>query len=114
MGGSDAGLGGGDLRFTPEQVKRRLDAAQERLDDLTNELRTLQAKAADAERTTQELLHQHRRLLSWAELFADATPDEKKLVAANLIRAVRLTRNYGIKVDFNISEAQYLNGLEME
>ena len=100
--------------FTPEQVKRRMDAAQERLDGLANELRTLQTKAADAERTAQELLHQHSRLLSWAELFADATPDEKKLVAANLIRAVRLTRNYGIEVDFNISEAQYLNGLEME
>lgn len=55
-----------------------------------------------------------RELERWAKLFADATPDEKKLVAANLIRAVRLTRNYGIEVDFNISEAQYLNGLEME
>ena len=67
----------GTCVFTPEQVKRRLDAAQERLDGLTNELRTLQAKAADAERTAQELLHQHRRILSWAELFADASPDEK-------------------------------------
>ena len=104
----------GTCVFTPEQVKKRMDAAQERLDGLTDEVRTLQAKAADAERTAQELLHQHRRLLSWAELFADATPDEKKLVAANLIRAVRLTRNYGIEVEFNISEAQYLNGLEME
>ena len=65
-------------------------------------------------KTAQELLHQHSRLLPWAELFADATTDEKKLVASNLIRAVRLTRNYGIEVDFDISEAQYLNGLEME
>ena len=65
-------------------------------------------------KAAQKLLHQHRRLLSWAELFADADTDKKKLVAANLIHAVRLMRNYGIEVDFNISEAQYLNGLEME
>ena len=65
-------------------------------------------------KAAQELLHQHRRLLPLAELFADADTDKKKLVAANLIRAVRLMRNYGIEVDFNTSEAQYLNGLEME
>ena len=65
-------------------------------------------------KAAQELLHQHRRLLPLAELFADADTDKKKLVAANLIRAVRLMSNYGIEVDFNTSEAQYLNGLEME
>ena len=65
-------------------------------------------------KAAQKLLHQHRRLLSWAELFPEAGSDEKKLVAADLIRAVRLTRNYGIEVDFNISEAQYLNRLEMK
>ena len=59
-------------------------------------------------------MQQHRRLLSWADLFADAGPDEKKMVAANLIRAVRLSRGYSIEVEFNISEAQYLNGLAME
>ena len=104
----------GTCVFTPEQVKKRMDAAQGRLDTLTDELRTLQARAADAERTAQEILQQHRRLLSWADLFADAGPDEKKMVAANLIRAVRLSRGYSIEVEFNISEAQYLNGLAME
>ena len=104
----------GTCVFTPEQVKKRMDAAQGRLDTLADELRTLQARAADAERTAQEILQQHRRLLSWADLFADAGPDEKKMVAANLIRAVRLSHGYSIEVEFNISEAQYLNGLAME
>lgn len=103
----------GTCVFTPEQVKKRMDAAQGRLNTLTDELRTLQAKAADTERTVQEILQQHRRLLSWAELFSDASPDEKKMVAANLIRAVRLSRDYDIEVEFRISEAQYLSGLEM-
>lgn len=104
----------GTCVFTPEQVKKRMDAAQGRLDTLADELRTLQARAADAERTAQKILQQHRRLLFRADLFADAGPDEKKMVAANLIRAVRLSRGYSIEVEFNISEAQYLNGLAME
>lgn len=30
-----------------------------------------------------------------------------------MIKAVTLTRNYGIQIEFNISEAQFLNGMEM-
>lgn len=103
----------GTCVFTPEQVKKRMDAAQGRLDALTDELRAQKARSADAERTVQEILQQHRRLLSWAELFSDASPDEKKMVAANLIRAVRHSRGYDIEIEFSISEAQYLSGLEM-
>lgn len=36
-----------------------------------------------------------------------------KLIASHLIKAVTLTRGYGIQIDFNISEAQYLNGMEL-
>lgn len=103
----------GTCVFTPEQIKRRMDTLQEKATALSTEIQTLQQKASAAERTAQEILQQHRQLLSWADLFADASTDEKKMVAANLLRAVRISRDYGIEVEFNISEAQYLNGLEM-
>lgn len=99
--------------FTPEQIKRRMDTLQEKATTLSDEIQTLQQKASVAERTAQEILQQHRQLLSWADLFVDASTDEKKMVAANLLRAVKISRDYGIEVEFNISEAQYLNGLEM-
>ena len=66
---------------------------------------------ADNDRLTQELKDQHQQLLSWVEMFDNATPAERKLIASRLIRAVTLTRGYGIQIDFNISEAQYLNGM---
>lgn len=56
---------------------------------------------------------QHKQLLSWAELFDSASIDEKKVIASQLIKAVTLSRNYGIQIEFNISEAQFLNGMEM-
>ena len=39
--------------------------------------------------------------------------EEKKMVASYLIKAVTLTRDYGIEIEFNVSEAQYLGGMEM-
>lgn len=50
-----------------------------------------------------EQLHRCLRLLPEAE---------RKLIASHLVKAVTLTRGYGIQIDFNISEAQYLNGME--
>lgn len=44
-------------------------------------------------------------------MFDTASPAERKLIASHLIKAVTLTRGYGIQIDFNISEAQYLNGM---
>lgn len=59
------------------------------------------------------IMAQHQQLLSWAELFDSASIDEKKVIASQLIKAVTLTRNYGIQIEFSISEAQFLNGMEM-
>ena len=35
------------------------------------------------------------------------------MISSQMIKAVTLTRNYGIQIEFNISEAQFLNGMEM-
>ena len=103
----------GTCVFTPEQIKRRMDAVQTTLDGLTQQITDLQEQAAASEALANELQEQHKRLLSWAEMFDSASPQEKKMVASYLVKAVTLTRNYGIQVEFNISEAQYLGGMEM-
>jgi len=103
----------GTCVFTPEQIKKRMDAVQNALDDLTQQTAVLQEQAAAAAELANELKEQHKRLLSWADMFDTASPQEKKMVASYIIKAVILTRDYGIQVEFNISEAQYLGGMEM-
>lgn len=103
----------GKCPFTPEQVKSRLDSVKEAMTSLTASIESLEARLADSDRLTQELKEQHQQLLSWAEMFDTASPAERKLIASHLIKAVTLTRGYGIQIDFNISEAQYLNGMEL-
>ena len=103
----------GKCPFTPEQVKSRLDSVKEAMTSLTASIESLETRLADSDRLTQELKEQHQQLLSWAEMFDTASPAERKLIASHLIKAVTLTRGYGIQIDFNISEAQYLNGMEL-
>jgi hypothetical protein len=103
----------GTCVFTPEQVKKRMDAVQATVDELTEQISILQEQASESAALAAEIKTHHQNLLSWADMFDSASPQEKKMIASYLIKAVTLTRDYGIQVEFNISEAQYLSGMEM-
>ena len=80
---------------------------------LSANIESLEIRLEDNDRLTQELAEQHQLFLSWVEMFDTATQPERKLIASQIIKAVTLSREYGIQIEFNISEAQYLNGMEM-
>lgn len=103
----------GTCVFTPQQIKRRMDAVQETLDTLSQQIADYQGKAQESTQLASDIKEQHQRLLSWAEMYDSASPEEKRMVVAHIIKAVTLTRDYGIQVEFNISEDQYLSGMEM-
>ena len=103
----------GTCVFSPEQIKRRMDTVQETVAQLAEQIDALQEQAAEAEIMAREIRESHQRLLSWADMFDTVSVEEKKMVASYLIKAVTLTRDYGIRIEFNVSEAQYLGGMEM-
>ena len=103
----------GTCLFSPEQIKRRMDTAQETVAQLTEQIETFQEQAAKSELMAKEIQESHQRLLSWADMFDTVSIEEKKRVASYFIRAVTLTWDYGIQIEFNVSEAQYLGGMEM-
>lgn len=103
----------GTCVFTPEQIKKRMDDVQTTLNDLTQQISVLQEQTETAAEIAGEIQQQHQKLLSWAEMFDSASLQEKKMIASYIIKAVTLTRDYGIQVEFNISEAQYLGGMDM-
>lgn len=103
----------GTCVFSPEQIKSRMDVVKEKTDELSVEIETLQESILDTDAIESDFMEQHQRLLTWADMYADALPEEKRMVASYVIKAVTLTREYGIQVEFNISEAQYLGGMEM-
>lgn len=103
----------GTCVFSPEQIKRRMDTVQNTIAELAEQVDSLQQQAAKTESMAKEIRESHQRLLSWADMFDTASQEEKKMIASHLVKAVTLTRDYGIEVELNVSEAQYLGGMEM-
>ncbi len=58
-------------------------------------------------------MSQHERLLNWASIFDSASIEEKEMIASYVFKAVTISRDYKLQIEFNISEAQYLSGMEM-
>lgn len=101
----------GNCVFTQEQIKRRMDTLQEKLQNLEQTMGELQTKIDHSAETAEEIRQEHRKLLSWSELYEGASMEEKKVIASNLIKAVFLSENYGISIELNIAEEQYREGL---
>ena len=101
----------GNCVFTQEQIKRRMDTLQEKLQNLEQTMGELQNKIDRSAETAEEIRQEHRKLLSWSELYEGASMEEKKVIASNLIKAVFLSENYGISIELNIAEEQYREGL---
>lgn len=86
----------GKCPFTPEQVKSRLDSVKEAMTSLSANIESLEARLTDSDRLTQELKDQHQQLLSWAEMFDNATPAERKLMQsiADFMVSLELPKQY--------------------
>lgn len=103
----------GTCVFTPVQIRERMDKLQTVVSDLSERIHELEEAAQNAESIANEIRQQHQRLLSWADMYTSASPEEKKIIASYLIKAVTLSRGYELQVEFQINEAQFLQGMEM-
>ena len=103
----------GKCAFSSEQVRERMDKVRAAIDLLNDKILELQSELDNKSVIADELAFQHKKLLSWASLYDAATGEEKKIIVSNLIKAVTVSRDYKIKIDFNISEAQYLGEMDM-
>ena len=53
--------------------------------------------------TAASIQKEHQKILTWADLFEMGSFAEQKVIAAQLIKSVKLYRGYRIEIEFNIS-----------
>ena len=68
----------GNCVFTPEQVKKRMDTTQQKIDELAGQITTLQKQITKISTLADEILKQHQRLLSWTDLYDTVAPEKNR------------------------------------
>ena len=59
--------------------------------------------------SAENLRQEYDRLLTWADLFDTCSFEAKKMIVAQFVKAVRVSRDYNIEIDFNVSFEEFQN-----
>ena len=84
------------LNALVKETETMIALAQTRIDAAQTEYESLLASA-------ENLRQEYDRLLTWADLFDTCSFEAKKMIVAQFVKAVRVSRDYNIEIDFNVS-----------
>lgn len=90
------------LNALVKETETMIALAQTRIDAAQTEYKSLLASA-------ENLRQEYDRLLTWADLFDICSFEAKKMIVAQFVKAVRVSRDYNIEIDFNVSFEEFQN-----
>lgn len=90
------------LNALVKETETMIALAQTRIDAAQAEYESLLASA-------ENLRQEYDRLLTWADLFDTCSFEAKKMIVAQFVKAVRVSRDYNIEIDFNVSFEEFQN-----
>ena len=90
------------LNALVKETETMIALAQTRIDAAQTEYASLLASA-------ENLRQEYDRLLTWADLFDTCSFEAKKMIVAQFVKAVRVSRDYNIEIDFNVSFEEFQN-----
>lgn len=93
----------GESAFDSALLNSLIAEAQAAADAAKAVLDAAQSELTEQLETTRALQKEYDRILTWADLYDQCTFEAKKMIAAQLIRSVRVYRDYKMEIDFNIS-----------
>ncbi len=100
-----------------EESKLSKDLLTMLLEKANEEERELSLAAEEAQHTLDELVQddanretvEYDRLLSWADFYDTCSFETKKMFIAQFIKSVRVSRDYNIEIEFNVSFDEFKN-----
>ena len=90
------------LNALVKETETMIALAQTRIDAAQTEYESLLA-------SVENLRQEYDRLLTWADLFDTCSFEAKKMIVAQFVKAVRVSRDYNIEIDFNVSFEEFQN-----
>ena len=90
------------LNALVKETETMIALAQTRIDAAQAEYESLLASA-------ENLRQEYDRLLTWADLFDTCSFEAKKMIVAQFVKAVHVSRDYNIEIDFNVSFEEFQN-----
>lgn len=107
------GASEGTSEFTPARLTRRMNVVEGELEAFRSEINTLEMEMTESSMLLDQIRQEHKRFVSWANVFADASIETQKMIASYMIKSVSIGQDYELNMEFNFDEEQYTMGMSL-
>ena len=101
----------GESAFTADQLSEAINTNQSRVNEKVLEQEKLKNELENKQEAMSKLDYHYNRFLNWADEFQNASPEERKMIACQLIRQVKVRKGYNVNIEFDMNYQQFCEGL---
>ncbi len=98
----------GESRFTPDILSTSIDNTNDLLNKKETELEEIKYKLANQQNAMGKLDFYYSQFRTWADEFDNSTMEQKKMIACQLIKEVKVARGYELEIVFDLNYEQFL------
>ncbi len=102
----------GESSFSADTLSGLIEESEKECGRLFDLCADAEKDVADGESILKLLSNSFDELISWAELYEEASFEKKKMIVNCLIKRVEASRGYKLKVEFNIDFEQFMIGID--
>jgi len=97
----------GESRFTPELLSELIAEAEKKVAEIDTVKNKAKQEIDNCKHHIETMQLKYDEVISWAELYNAAEHSAKKMIVANLINRIEVSRGYEIHIDFNIDLSHF-------
>ena len=102
----------GESSFSADTLSELIAESEKECGRLFELCADAEKDVADGESVLKNLSDSFDELISWAELYDEASFEKKKMIVNCLIKRVEVSRGYKLKIEFNIDFEQFMVGID--
>ena len=101
----------GESAFTAEQLSEAINTTQNKVNEKVLEQEKLKSELDNKQDTMTKLDYHYNIFLNWADEFQNASLEERKMIACQLIRKAKVSKGYNVNIEFDMNYQQFCEGL---
>ena len=102
----------GESSFSADTLSELIAESEKECSSLLSLITNSKKDVADGESVLKNLSDSFDELISWAELYDEASFEKKKMIVNCLIKRVEVSRGYKLNIEFNINFDQFMVGID--
>ena len=102
----------GESSFSADTLSELISESEKECSRLFDLCANAEREVTDSENVLKNLSDSFDELISWAELYDEASFEKKKMIVNCLIKRVEVSRGYKLKIEFNIDFEQFMVGID--